>query len=35
MTQQQLNGAQIGTGIEQMSSKGVAQHVRAEPFCDA
>jgi hypothetical protein len=35
MTEQQLNGAQIGTGIEQMGSKGVAQHVRAEPLGDA
>ena len=35
MAEQQLNGAQIGTSLEQMGSKGVAQHVWTEPFGDA
>src|SRR5262249_30258910 len=30
-----LNGAQVGAGLEQMSSKAVAQRVRMDTFLDA
>src|SRR5438270_14083440 len=35
MAEQQLNAAQIGSGIEQMCRKGVTQHVRAKRLSDA
>jgi hypothetical protein len=35
MAEQQLDAAQIGAGIEQMGSEGVAQHMRAQRLGDA
>ena len=35
MTEQQLDGAEIGTGFQQMNGEGVAQRVRRNRFIDA
>ena len=35
MTEQQLDGAEIGAGLQQMNGEGVAQGMRRDRFADA